>query len=505
VLNKKENKNMQHKAKRRKKQNLMLLSMGALTLVCAGAIMLMGAVNTAPTGSRYTYTTESDIWFVEDGQMEIDAALPQEPVATAAVQEAPAAAPISIQLEVPPSAESELVKAEDFQPEQAEQAAEQENAETAVQAKPQEPVSILITATGDVTLGTYKTGSGRLSNFKSYVEKNGYEYFFANVRDLFSQDDLTIVNLEGPLTSHNTKRPRRAFNFRGYPEWVEILTSGSVEICNLANNHALDYKEEGFEDTYNTLTNAGIGASGYGPEYFTEVNGYTVGSLGFTEWNFEVDHILEKVAAAREKCDLLIVSMHWNEEHEYSLSRYCRKMGRALVDAGADLVIGNHSHVYGEIEVYKGKYIINSLGNFCFGGNDDPYVQKCAIFRQRFLMYPDGTVGDGGIDLIPAFISSNKEYNDFQPRIATPDEGLEILYAIAGLSPYMTADNVIWMEDSYVLKNNILNGGPQAATPTPEPTQEPTAAPVQQSQPDTETAEDMPVAQDMPIAQDTPR
>lgn len=469
--------------RKRQQQRYMYLGLAGLTAACVAAVMLMGMVNSEAPGPRYTYTTENDIWYVEQGEVQVAAPVAEEaPAIEETIEEIDFSDPDAT---VPEETEQQLPE-----PDMDAEAIIEEPAE-------QEPVRILISATGDCTLGTYKTGDGKLSAFKSFVEKYGYDYFFENVSDLFAQDDLTIVNLEGPLTSHNTKRPRRAFNFRGYPEWVEILTSGNVDICNMANNHALDYKEEGFKDTYNALTEAGIGASGYGPEYYTDVKGFTVGSLGFTEWNFEAKDILAKVKAANEKCDLLIVSMHWNEEHEYRLSQYCKKMGRALVDAGADLVIGNHSHVYGEIEIYNGKYIINSLGNFVFGGNDDPYVRECVIFRQEFLMYPDGTVGDGGIDIIPCFLSSTEEYNDFQPRIAESNEGKETLYAIAGLSPGMTPENVLWMEDSYVVKHGILTAGAQAITPSPEPTVEPTMAAPQAQE--VEPTPEMAIAQDIAL------
>lgn len=439
---KKKKNRMSHAERKQRQQRYMYLGLAGLMAACIAAIMLMGMVNREASASRYTYTTENDIWYLEEGEVQVAAPEAEETASRGIFGFGVACA------EELDFADIEVTVPEDTE----EQPAEED-------ASNQEPVRILISAAGDCTLGTYTTRNGSPSAFKSFVKKQGYDYFFANVRELFSQDDLTIVNLEGPLTSHNSKRPNRAFNFRGYPEYTEILTSGSVEICNLANNHALDYKEEGFKDTYNALTEAGIGASGYGPEYYTDVKGVTVGSLGFTEWNFEVKDILEKVKAANEKCDLLIVSMHWNEEHEYRLSKYCRNMGRALVDAGADIVIGNHSHVYGEIEIYNGKYIINSLGNFVFGGNDDPYVRECVIFRQEFLVYPNGTVEDGGIDIIPCFLSSTEEYNDFQPRIAEPKEGRNLLYAIAGLSPGLTPDKVLWMADSYVVKHGILNAG----------------------------------------------
>lgn len=433
----------------RVKQRQLMTSIGVvvLTMACAGGVALMSILNSEPAGGRYTYTTENDIWYVEDGSVEVAAAQVDAPQPTFTPQ--PTATP-------KPTPTVEV-----FLP----------TPEPTAQSTP-EPETIVITAAGDCTLGHYRAKGGRASNFKKAFENNGPDYFFQNFRELFSQDDLTIVNLEGPLTSYNKKRPNRTFNFRGYPEYVDILTSGSVEICNLANNHALDYQEEGFKDTYNNLTQAGIGASGYGPEYFTVVNGYTVGSVGYTEWNFEVDDILESVAEAAENCDLLIVSMHWNEEHEYKLSKYCRKMGRALIDAGADIVIGNHSHVIGEIEQYNGKYIINSLGNFCFGGNDDPHVRECVVFRQKFIMHWDGTVEDGGIDLIPALISSTEAYNDFQPRIATPEEGREIVYAIGGLSDNLDPEQIRWLEDGYVMRNGLLPGTTPQVTAAPTPAME---------------------------------
>lgn len=445
-----------------------------LSVLCIAGIGLMAFLNRQPAGSRYTYTTGSDIWYVDDEGIEI--AAPDVEAEETAEPEPSDDAPVPTDVPVPeivttaeptetpePTAEPAIEPTSEPTAKPTEEPAPEPVPETT-------PVTITITATGDVTLGTYTTRYGGTSNFKKAVEKMGYEYFLENFRELFEKDDLTIVNLEGPLTSHSQKRAGRTFNFRGYPEYVNILTSASVEICNLANNHALDYQEQGFKDTYNTLTEAGIGASGYGPEYYTEVNGYTVGSLGFTEWNFAEKDILKKVKAAREKCDLLIVSMHWNEEGHGEFSKYTRRMGQALVDAGADIVIGNHPHVYGGIMKYNGKYILNSLGNFCFGGNDNPgtRVSKCMVFRQRFIMQPDGSVEDGGIDIIPAWISGHRKYNDFQPLIADPKDGKDMLADIFGTySKSLSLEDVIWMDDSYVYQHGILENPNATAAPTP--------------------------------------
>ncbi len=336
-----------------------------------------------------------------------------------------------------------------------------------------EPVTITITATGDVTLSSYKTRYGTISNFEKAVEEKGYEYFLENFADYFAQDDLTIVNLEGPLTESDTKRAGRVFNFRGKPEYVNILTSASIEVASLANNHSLDYGKQGFQDTMDVLKEAGIGASGYGVEYFTEVKGITVGFVGFTEWNFKKNAILKAVAAAREKCDLLIVSMHWGSEGYDTFTSYSLNMGPKLVDAGADLVIGNHPHVPGAIRKYKGKYIIHTLGNFLFGGNDEPgrKVRRCAVFRQKFIVQPGGAVEDGGIDIVPGWISGTIKYNDFHPLVANKEDGTGILNDMRKATrSNMDWSEVVWLDDSYVYQQGILrNPNQQAASATAAP------------------------------------
>ncbi len=307
-------------------------------------------------------------------------------------------------------------------------------------------VSITITAVGDCTLGG-DIPSGAYRRFQSYVEEYGYDYFFENVRELFESDDLTIVNLEGPLTTSDNMRSGRTFNFRGYPEYVNILSGSSVEIANIANNHSMDYGEEGFTETAEVLTEAGIGASGFSLVYYTEVKGVTVGSIGFTEWAYSQEQIEQAIRDAKEECDLLIVSVHWGEEKSHTATSSQKKLGRAMIDAGADIVIGNHSHVYGGIELYEGKYIIYSLGNFCFGGNKNPSEKDCTIFQQTFVISDDGTVSDGGINIIPARVSGQDDTNDYQPYILTGDKAVTLLKKIASVSD-IDETQLLWMEDS---------------------------------------------------------
>ena len=114
-------------------------------------------------------------------------------------------------------------------------------------------------------------------------------------------------------------------------------------------------------------------------------------------------------------CSIVIVSYHWGEEKDYIPNERQVPLGRATIDAGADLVIGHHSHRMNPIEIYKGKYICYSLGNFSFAGNSKPDDMDTFIYQQRFRVYPDGTVENADMRIIPCSISSQEKVNDFKP------------------------------------------------------------------------------------------
>ena len=316
------------------------------------------------------------------------------------------------------------------------------------------PDSIIITATGDITLGGNVSSHGD-DYFDAYVQKYGYGYFLQNFAEMFSLDDLTLVNLEGPLTGSEDKRSGRDFNFRGRTEYVNILSYGNVDVANMANNHALDYGKSGLAETAAVLDVKGIGVCGWGVAYNTTIKGARVTCLGFTEWDYKESDIVNAIQSARRDCDLLIVSMHWGIEKQYKTTSKMRSLAHAAVDAGADLVIGNHPHVVGGIELYNGKYICYSLGNFCFGGNKNPFDVRCMLFQQEFQVNMDGSVTDLGINLIPAYVTSSGSTNNFQPTPASGAEGLEIL-KIAVRNSSVAGSQVKWMEDSYPVQAGLV-------------------------------------------------
>lgn len=301
----------------------------------------------------------------------------------------------------------------------------------ALEMLPPEPTRILITAAGDCTLGgEVKSGIGK--RFAKCAEENGLDYFLANVRDIFAADDFTIVNLEGPLTTA-TKRASKTYVMRGDPSYADILSGSSVEIANLANNHTYDFGEQGYADTLSALEAANVAASGNDILYIAEKESYRIGFVGFERWNHSAEDAINGVKAAREQCDLVIASVHWGQEYHYEPESAQTKLGRALIDAGADLVIGHHPHVIQGVERYNGKYIVYSLGNFCFGGNTNPEDKDCYIFQQEFLLDESGAT-DGGIRIIPCSVSSSKSTNNYQPTPLSGDSADKLMTKILKLS-----------------------------------------------------------------------
>lgn len=310
--------------------------------------------------------------------------------------------------------------------------------------EPDGAVSIVISAAGDCTLGG-DYGNKTSKRFAACYESEGADYFFESVRPIFTADDFTVVNLEGPLTTQTSKRANRTFNFQGNPKYTNILSNSSVEVCTLANNHAYDFKTAGLLDTVEAVQGAGMGAAGYDNAYYTEKDGVRLCFLSFTEWDYTKGQIAERLELERENCDILIVSIHWGEELRNKPTNTQKNYGHAIIDAGADLVLGHHSHVVGTLEKYNGKYIVYGLGNFCFGGNTNPRDKDTMIFQQTFIVDAQKALVDGGINIIPCSISSSSSTNDYQPTPLKGDEAQRVIKKIASYSSLSMSD-IQWMD-----------------------------------------------------------
>lgn len=298
---------------------------------------------------------------------------------------------------------------------------------------PPQSVSITITATGDCTLGTTQK-QGYSGSFDEEYDKNGgADYFFENVRDIFEQDDLTLINLECSLTT-STDKQEKQWNLKGKPEYIDIITGSFVEAVSMGNNHRLDYGESGLKDTVDLLEDANIVYAYDDIIGRYETKGITIGIVSVNE-HYDGTKVEEFLQAGIEQLkeegtDLIIACCHWGIEGTSRLDDYQVELGYKCIDWGADLVIGNHPHVLQGINVYQGKYIVYSLGNFCFGGNRNPKDKDTAIFQQTFT-FTDGVLQmDNDIRIIPCSISSTKKRNNFQPTPATGSEADRIIEKI---------------------------------------------------------------------------
>ena len=310
----------------------------------------------------------------------------------------------------------------------AQEEAAAKKAEEAAKAAQKDPVSLTISVVGDCTLGTDETFDYDTS-LNAYYDSNGKDYFFQNVKSIFSADDLTIANFEGTLTDSDT-REDKTFAFKAPAEYAQILTSGSIEAVNTANNHSHDYGDQSYTDTLTALDNEGITHFGYDDTAVMDIKGVKVGLVGIYELN---DHLgreqqlkdnIAKVKA--DGAELVIVIFHWGNETETVPDTNQMTLGRLAIDEGADLVCGHHPHVLQGIETYKGRNIVYSLGNFCFGGNSSPSDMDTMIFQQTFTITSNGVQADNVTNIIPCSISSADGYNNYQPTPATGDEATRI-------------------------------------------------------------------------------
>lgn len=294
---------------------------------------------------------------------------------------------------------------------------------------PADPITtVTLSAAGDCTLGTEES-FGYEGTFPEAWDAAGGDgsVFLAGVRSVFDQDDLTLVNMEGPLTTRG-ERQDKTFAFRGDPAYVEVLKTGSVEAVSLANNHSYDYGNDGYWDTFKTLGDNGIMPFGYEESQILTVKGIPVGLVGINALEAGApDQLQEELAKVKERgARLTVVFFHWGSELETRPDEDQVWLAHLAVDHGADLVLGAHPHVIQPLETYKGRTICYSLGNFCFGGNINPRDKDTFIYQQTFRFQKGRLLGADPGKVIPCRISSTPDWNDFRPTLVEGEEAERI-------------------------------------------------------------------------------
>ena len=306
--------------------------------------------------------------------------------------------------------------------------------------QPQEetwPKTFTVTLAGDTTLGSTDDLRKRDDCFERVAEEKGYDWFFSGLTDLFATDDMTLVNFEGTLTEETGKKEKK-FNFKGPAEYTDILTLGSVEAVTVANNHTLDYGEQGRDDTIANLEAAGITVSGNGKLAVYEKNGVKVGMTGYCfPYKDGKKDISKDVKALRDMgCQIVIASFHWGSEYREDFTGEQRTIGRAAIRAGADIVVGHHPHIVQGIESYEDSYILYSVGNLVFGGNVDPDDRDAYAARVTFTVHKDRAQAPE-VTIVPLRLTALKDGTDYRPVIAEGDEADRIVNRILKRSSNM--------------------------------------------------------------------
>ncbi|MCQ2534589.1 MAG: CapA family protein [Clostridia bacterium] len=279
------------------------------------------------------------------------------------------------------------------------------------------PEHILVSFAGDCTLAEALAWRGASEGFM-HVVGGDMDYCFQNAVDYFRNDDMTLVNFEGTLTdetSHMTKE----FVFGAPFEYVNMLTNAGIESVNLSNNHSLDYWQAGLQDTEDTLDDAGVLWCYENNVSVYEVRGIRIGMCGYDTVSngYGTYTLFNAIDQLKElECNIIIVSMHWGVERDYSPRYEQTDLGHQLIDYGADIVIGHHPHRLQPIERYNGKYIVYSLSNFVFGGNYSLSDPDSAIVQCEFIMDETNTYCvDYRLNVIPFLQTSTRPGNDYCP------------------------------------------------------------------------------------------
>ena len=335
-------------------------------------------------------------------------------------------------------------------PETQEDASTEEKDQEEVQP---EEITITISAAGDCSLGNHHEQDYYYSFNQAYDKAEDAGYFFANVKEIFEVDDMTIVNLEGVFTESEERQVERTYNIKGDPSYVGILTAGSVEAVSMGNNHRLDYGVAGSKDTVATLEGEGIVYAYDDIVGIYEVKGIKIGYVSVNEvsWGLGSERLIKEgiEKLQEQEADLIIACCHWGIEKDNYTEDYQNELGRICIDAGADLVLGHHPHVLQGIEEYNGKYIVYSLANFSFGANRNPADKDTMIFQQTFTFVDGEKQETQDAKVIPCSVSSVKERNNFQP---TPLEGEDAARVIGRLNTYSEEYGIVIEEDGRISK-----------------------------------------------------
>lgn len=240
---------------------------------------------------------------------------------------------------------------------------------------------------GDISLDESAVTTNRLDDSENGI----YDCISPELISIMQQANLMCLNNEFTYSTNGNPMEGKAYTFRAHPNRVEVLQEMGVDIVLLANNHVYDYGKQAMLDTFQTLECANIAYFGAGknleeamqPVYY-EIDGKTIAFVGASRAEkykmtpqatedspgilrcYDTELFLEVIKEADANADFVIANVHWGTEYSYDLEEIQLTTGKAYLDAGADIIVGGHSHCLQGMEYYNGKPILYSLGNYWF-------------------------------------------------------------------------------------------------------------------------------------------
>ncbi len=310
--------------------------------------------------------------------------------------------------------------------------------------------TLTLTFVGDCTIGGEERVRYEDYSFDAYLARYGYDYLFKGVQSVIGSDDLTIANLEGVFKESESDKVTKTYNFRGPKHFVNVLTSSSIEAVSIANNHSLDYGPYGQKQTILTLDTAGVpwfGTNNAIHRTWIYENGNV--RIGFfaaepSHWFYNNrELIISQMNGLKDAgCQVIVAIMHGGQEYSPRRVESQEKFAQRIIEYGADIVVGHHPHVLQGIDVVNGRTICYSLGNFVFGGNAKIRAPYTAIFQFTLHFEDDGKYLGHQLNIIPALPSGERDYNNYQPVLATGKDAQAVMDQIQydtrfTLNPYV--------------------------------------------------------------------
>ncbi len=304
-----------------------------------------------------------------------------------------------------------------------------------------------VLAVGDIML----TGSA-----KPLLQAKGYDHPFQdkNLVRLITTTDVAFANLEYPITIKGVRYTDKEYTFRGDPESLISIQKAGFDLLSLANNHIMDYGEKGMRDTIRQCRKNRLAFTGAGSDLasasrlavikrrgvrygllaysltFPEEFWATTGKPGTAHPDWE--QVGHDISDAKQRVDILMVSFHWGEELKSEPKKYQMDFAHHAISSGADMVLGHHPHVPQPIEIFKGRPIFYSLGNYAFGAiSDNATFSFASVTRFKdnvpvqVILYP---------------LNVNNQEVGFQPRLIIGTPAKKIITHLRDISKSFKTD-----------------------------------------------------------------